>query len=99
MTRAELIDALCRRMPHLQVHAVKVWVHAVFEHLTSSLEAGERVELRGFGSFFVRHRDPRTTRNPKTGEPVTTQAKSVPRFKAGKELREWVNTACAQRQG
>lgn len=93
MTRAELIDILAAKFPHLQYRTVEDAVKHVFEIMGDSLAQGQRIEVRGFGSFSVKFRSPRTARNPKTGEKVTTGGKYTPRFKAGKELRERVDQA------
>ena len=91
MTKSELIAALAADNPHLRGAAVEVSVATIFAQLTDALSRGERVELRGFGAFTIKHRDARTGRNPRTGEAVPVDEKSVPFFKAGKELRERVN--------
>ena len=91
MIRSELVAKIAAENPHLtQADAEKV-VRAIFESMTETLAEGGRVELRGFGAFSVRHRDPRCGRNPRTGEAVDVEAKSVPFFKAGKELRDRLN--------
>jgi len=69
----------------------EVIVDAVFSSIIDALHKGEKIELRGFGSFRIRRRDSRTGRNPKTGAGVLVPAKKVPHFKAGKELRELIN--------
>ena len=91
MTKSELIAALAADNPHLRGADVEVIVATIFDQITGALARGERVELRGFGAFTVKHRDARTGRNPRTGEAVPVDEKSVPFFKAGKELRERVN--------
>lgn len=91
MTKSELIEALVTRHPQLSVKAIDNAVKEIIEHLSQTLENGERIEIRGFGSFSLHLRQPRMGRNPKTGEAVKLDAKSVPHFKAGKELRERVN--------
>ena len=93
MTRAELIDILAVKLPHVQYQVVEESVKHLFERMAEALAKGKRIEVRGFGSFAVRFRPPRTARNPKTGDQVTTEGKYTPRFKAGKELRERVNAA------
>jgi integration host factor subunit beta len=97
MTRAELIDALAEKQPHIPIKYIEVGVKNIFEQMASALANGQRIEIRGFGSFALRYHPPRNARNPKTGEYVLTEAKFAPRFKAGKELRERVNEA-AQKQ-
>lgn len=91
MTKSELIAALAADNPHLRGADVEVIVATIFDQITSALSRGERVELRGFGAFTIKHREARTGRNPRTGEAVPVDEKSVPFFKAGKELRERVN--------
>jgi len=91
MIRSELVAKIATENPHLsQADAEKV-VRAIFESMTETLAEGGRIELRGFGAFSVRHRDPRRGRNPRTGEAVDVKAKSVPFFKVGKELRDRLN--------
>ncbi len=92
MTKSELIAGLAADNPHLRGQDVEVIVATIFDQITEALARGERVELRGFGAFTIKHRDARTGRNPRTGEAVPVEEKSVPFFKAGKELRERVNT-------
>ncbi|MBV9248057.1 MAG: integration host factor subunit beta [Acetobacteraceae bacterium] len=91
MTKSELIAELANANPHLRSDDVETIVATIFNEITKALARGERVELRGFGAFTVKHRDARTGRNPRTGEAVPVDEKSVPFFKAGKELRERVN--------
>lgn len=93
MTKSELIDILARRQPHLQVGDVDLGVKAMLDMMTAALAGGERIEIRGFGSFSLHFRPPRVGRNPKTGESVTLPGRHVPHFKPGKELRERVNLA------
>jgi len=92
MTKSELIERLIARQSHLSPREVEWAVKEVIEQLSTSLEDGRRIEIRGFGSFSLHHRAPRVGRNPKTGETVKLEAKQVPHFKPGKELRERVNT-------
>jgi len=91
MTRAELIERLMDQYPHITLAQIEVGVKHIFEQMITALEAGERIEIRGFGSFALRYRAPRNARNPKTGQYVLTQAKYAPHFKPGKALRERVN--------
>ncbi len=91
MTRAELIEELARRNPHLLQRDAEAIVSTVFEEITAALSRGDRVELRGFGAFTTKSRQPRIGRNPRTGEAVPVAAKRLPFFKAGKELRERIN--------
>jgi integration host factor subunit beta len=95
MTRSELIAGLAEDNPHLTVADVERIVAALFDEMTSALARGERVELRGFGAFTVKRRQARAGRNPRTGETVDVAQKSVPFFKAGKELRERINKPAA----
>ena len=91
MTKSELIAGLSADNPHLRAADVETIVGTIFDEITQALARGERVELRGFGAFTTKHRNARTGRNPRTGEAVPVDEKSVPFFKAGKELRERVN--------
>ncbi|RDE23004.1 integration host factor subunit beta [Motiliproteus coralliicola] len=91
MTKSELIERLINRHQHLSVKDVELAVKTMLDHMTESLSQGERIEIRGFGSFSLHFRAPRTGRNPKTGESVELGAKYVPHFKPGKDLREQVN--------
>jgi len=92
MTRNELIDRLTALSPQLTTVDVELAVKLVLGAVASALADGRRVEIRGFGSFGLNHRQPRLGRNPKTGELVPVPAKSVPHFKAGRDLRERVVT-------
>ncbi len=92
MTKSELIQRLAERNPHLTHRDVERIVSTVFDEITAALARGDRVELRGFGAFSVKHREARTGRNPRTGEQVEVEEKSVPFFKTGKQLRERLNT-------
>jgi len=91
MTKSELIEILSRRQPHLKVDDVDLAVKSLLEMMGGSLAQGERIEIRGFGSFSLHYRPPRVGRNPKTGDSVALPAKHVPHFKPGKELRERVS--------
>jgi integration host factor subunit beta len=91
MTKSELIAYLADENPHLYQRDVERIVTTIFDEISSALSQGDRVELRGFGAFSVKHRDPRVGRNPRTGEAVQVDAKSVPYFKTGKQLREKLN--------
>lgn len=90
MTRSELISRLAERFPQFTHQDAEAAVGEILGAIQSALCRGDRVEIRGFGSFSLSFRPPRTARNPKTGEPVAVPAKVVPHFKAGKELRELV---------
>lgn len=92
MTKSELIEALARKQSHLAYRDVELAVKGLLETMSQSLAAGERIEIRGFGSFNLHYRPPRMGRNPKSGSPVVLRGKYVPHFKPGKELRERVNT-------
>jgi integration host factor subunit beta len=91
MTKSELIQKLADRNPHLLLRDVERIVDTVFDEITETLAQGNRVELRGFGAFSVKHRDARIGRNPRTGEQVQVEAKRLPFFKTGKALREALN--------
>ena len=93
MTKSELIEALAGQLHHLAFKDVELAVNCVIEQMSETLAAGERIEIRGFGSFSLHHRAPRMGRNPKTGEAVSLTAKYVPHFKPGKELRDRVNVS------
>lgn len=97
MTRAELIDVLAMKQPHISIKLIEKGVKEIFEQMSTALENGIRIEIRGFGSFALRHRPPRAARNPKTGEYVMTEEKYAPHFKPGKELRERVNEGVAKK--
>jgi integration host factor subunit beta len=92
MTKSDLVKRLATANPHLYLRDVERIVAAVFEQISAALERGDRVELRGFGAFSVRSRQPRMGRNPRTGNEVQVPDKVVPHFKTGKELRERLNT-------
>lgn len=91
MTKSELIETLSRIQPHLKADDVDLSVKTLLEMMSGALSEGERIEIRGFGSFSLHFRPPRIGRNPKTGESVALPGKHVPHFKPGKELRERVN--------
>lgn len=90
MTKAELVDNVADKV-NLTKKQTEVIVNILFNSITEALSDGDKVELRGFGSFRIRARNPREGRNPKTGDTVHIPAKKVPFFKAGKELREMVD--------
>ena len=92
MTKSELIQRLAERNPHLYQRDVERIVATILDEITAALSRGDRVELRGFGAFSVKHRGARVGRNPRTGESVSVAEKAVPYFKTGKELRERLNT-------
>lgn len=91
MTKAELVEKVAEdiKLTKKQTEAI---VNILFSSITEALSQGDKVELRGFGSFRIRDRNPREGRNPKTGDTVHIPAKKVPFFKAGKELREMVDS-------
>jgi integration host factor subunit beta len=91
MTKSELISALAERQKHLAFADVELAVRNVIEQMSVALASGDRIEIRGFGSFSLHYRPPRTGRNPKTGTAVALPGKYVPHFKPGKELRQRVN--------
>lgn len=91
MTKSELIAILAARYPQLAVRDTDLAVKTVLDAMTQALAEGQRIEIRGFGSFSLSERAPRVGRNPKSGEQVMVPGKQVPHFKAGKELRERVD--------
>jgi integration host factor subunit beta len=91
MTKFELIARLARRYPQLVAKDAEVAVKAILDAMTMSLVKGQRIEIRGFGSFGINYRPPRIGRNPKSGETVPVPEKFVPHFKPGRELRERVD--------
>ncbi|MBI5612792.1 MAG: integration host factor subunit beta [Gammaproteobacteria bacterium] len=91
MTKSELIASLSTKQPQLEYRDVELAVKELIEHMSAALAAGERIEVRGFGSFSLHYRPPRVGRNPKTGDTVRVPDKHVPHFKPGKELKERVN--------
>ncbi|MRR49687.1 MAG: integration host factor subunit beta [Rhodocyclaceae bacterium] len=91
MTKSELIAKLAARFPQLVAKDADYAVKMMLDAMTAALARGDRIEIRGFGSFALNYRPPRTGRNPKSGEKVLVPEKHVPHFKAGKELRERVD--------
>ncbi len=91
MTRSQLIQRLAAQNPDLTHGEVELLVNAIFETIAAGLARGDRIELRGFGSFTVKDYAPRIGRNPRTGEAVQVPAKRHPNFKSGKELRRRIN--------
>ena len=91
MTKSELIELIAAKQSHLPAKDVELAVKQILEIMSDALAQGQRIEIRGFGSFGLNYRPPRTGRNPKSGERVQVPAKYVPHFKAGKELRERVD--------
>lgn len=96
MTKSELIVRLADRFPQLVAKDADYAVKMMLDAMSESLAKGDRIEIRGFGSFALNYRPPRVGRNPKSGEKVSVPEKHVPHFKAGKELRERVDLAAAQ---
>ncbi len=91
MTKSDLIEALAESQSHLALRDVELAVKGLLERMSQALSTGERIEIRGFGSFSLHFRPPRMGRNPKSGDAVALRGKYVPHFKPGKELRERVN--------
>ena len=98
MTKSELIEIIAREQSHLAYRDVELAVKCMIEQMSQALASGERIEIRGFGSFSLHFRPPRVGRNPKTGDSVPLTGKYVPHFKPGKELRERVNDGFAREQ-
>ena len=92
LIKSQLIQIINEKNPHLYVRDVERIVATIFNEITNSLAEGKRVELRGFGAFSVQQRKQRVGRNPRTGEAVMVDAKAIPRFKTGKELRLKLNS-------
>ena len=90
MIKSEIIESLASKLPYLAFKDAKLAVKLILEHMTNALSSGERIEIRGFGSFAMHYRPARVGRNPKSGEVVSVPEKFVIRFKSGKELRERV---------
>jgi len=91
LNKSDLIEMLAKKLPSMAGRDVEVIVNTIFDSMTDALRRGDRIEIRGFGSFEVRCRKPRIGRNPKTGSSVNVGERKVPFFKVGKELRERVN--------
>jgi integration host factor subunit beta len=91
MTKRELIEKLAERIKDLSLKDSEIIVNTVFDSMTEALASGDRIEIRGFGSFQVKQRRSREGRNPRTGEKVDVESKQVPFFKVGKELKERVD--------
>jgi integration host factor subunit beta len=98
MTKSELIERIAQKQTQLAYRDVELAVKTVLEHMAERLANGDRIEIRGFGSFSLHYRPGRVGRNPKTGTPVSLPAKYVPHFKPGKELRERVDEAYADQR-
>ena len=99
MTRAELIEKLTAGQRHLAAADLEAAVKLLLGEMSGALAAGDRIEVRGFGSFGVRYRPPRIGRNPRTGTAVSLPGKYAPHFKPGKALRERVNDGAVQQAG
>jgi integration host factor subunit beta len=95
MTKSELIELIAAKQTQLSAKDVELAVKTLIEQMSETLAAGNRIEIRGFGSFSLHYRAPRIGRNPKTGESVGLAGKYVPHFKPGKELRDRVNEGLA----
>jgi integration host factor subunit beta len=93
MVRSELVRALNEKLHDSRLDDVELAVNCLLKHMSDGLVLGERIEIRGFGSFNLHHRPPRNARNPKTGEAVNLPAKVVVHFKPGKEMRDQVNAS------
>lgn len=93
MTKSDLIEILSEKQSLLNYRDVELAVKLILEQMSNCLSRGDRIEIRGFGSFTLHHRPPRVGRNPKSGESVKLDEKYVPHFKPGKELRDRVNNA------
>ena len=91
MTKSELIEALAKKQSHLAHKDIELAVKCVIDKMSRTLSSGDRIEIRGFGSFSLHYRSPRMGRNPKTGDSVALSSKYVPHFKPGKELRDRVD--------
>jgi integration host factor subunit beta len=91
MTKSELIELIARKQKHLPGKDVELAVKHMLELMSNALSSGQRIEIRGFGSFSLHFRPPRLGRNPKTGDAVALAGKHVPHFKPGKDLRDRVN--------
>lgn len=96
MTKSELIAALAAHYPQLAARDTDYAVKTMLDAMTQALATGQRIEIRGFGSFSLSQRSPRVGRNPKSGEQVLVPGKQVPHFKAGKELRERVDQVASE---
>ena len=91
MTKSELVEVIASKQSQLSTKDVELSVKTIIDHMSQALAGGQRIEIRGFGSFSLHYRSPRVGRNPKTGESVNLPEKYVPHFKPGKDLREKVN--------
>lgn len=98
MVKSELVRAVNEKVPELQEKYVEFAVTCILKEMENALAKGERIEIRGLGSFEVRHRPPRLAHNPKTGEAINLPAKTAVHFKPGKDMRARVNSALIKRQ-
>src|SRR5919206_1534840 len=96
VTKSDLIETVAQKL-HLPKGKAELIVNCVFDSMEESLKKGERIEIRGFGSFEIRHYKAYEGRNPRTGDPVGVQPKRLPFFKVGKELKERVNAAAEKK--
>lgn len=92
MTKSELIEAVAAKVSNFSRKDIEIIVDTLFDSMSTSLSKGDKVEIRGFGSFKIKEREGRQGRNPKSGENIFIESKRVPFFKAGKEIRERINT-------
>ena len=99
MIKSELVQRISTSNPHLYQRDVENIVNAILNEIVAAMSRGDRVELRGFGAFSVKKRDPRTGRNPRTGEQVAVASKRVPYFKTGKDLRDRLNKEAVRAAG
>jgi integration host factor subunit beta len=93
MTRSALIEKVAQKVDWLTLKQTEIVIETVFDSIKDALKKGEKIEIRGFGNFRLKERRPRKARNPKTGESVDVPEKKAVRFKAGKELKETLNTS------
>lgn len=98
MTKSELIERIAEKQEQLPIKDIELAVKMLLEYMSQVLASGERIEIRGFGSFSLHYRAPRMGRNPKTGESVELAGKYVPHFKPGKELRDRVDASIQAEQ-
>jgi integration host factor subunit beta len=96
MVKSEMVKALNHKMPDFQERDVESALNCIVNQMLDALVKGERIEIRGFGSFDLRYRSPRTARNPKTGESVQLDEKAAVHFKPGKEMKDRVNVPCGK---
>jgi len=92
MNKSELIETLAERVPNLTKKRAEAVVNAIFQHMSEALCRNDRIEIRGFGSFQIKHYDSYVGRNPRTGDTIQVPTKKLPFFKVGKELKERVNS-------